>query len=137
MGSARLDHPRARGQPVIDPRFFTEPRDHGYCDFGYCSNGWINGYEVNVGWDASSFTGNKPFGIRGYSGGAFGNETNVWHGQIVADRLAFYVRDGAPPPQNCAAIHAASPTAASGVYTIQPGATPFDVYCDMTTDGGG
>jgi LruC domain-containing protein len=24
-----------------------------------------------------------------------------------------------------------------GRYTIQPGATPFDVYCDMTTDGGG
>ncbi|MEZ4338106.1 MAG: fibrinogen-like YCDxxxxGGGW domain-containing protein [Sandaracinaceae bacterium] len=40
--------------------------------------------------------------------------------------------------RSCAAIHAANPSAPSGVYPIRFGtAPPFDVYCDMTTDGGG
>ena len=40
---------------------------------------------------------------------------------------------------SCAHILAADSTAKSGVYTIQPTTTsgPVDVYCDMTTDGGG
>jgi hypothetical protein len=39
---------------------------------------------------------------------------------------------------SCAAIHATSPSLASGVYSIAPGgSSPFSVYCDMTTDGGG
>jgi hypothetical protein len=43
---------------------------------------------------------------------------------------------------SCMAIKTATPTAASGTYTIDPdGAAgaiaPFQVYCDMTTDGGG
>ena len=41
----------------------------------------------------------------------------------------------------CATIHTATPTAPSGLFTIDPdgagGAAPFEVYCDMTTDGGG
>lgn len=42
---------------------------------------------------------------------------------------------------SCARILAAAPDGADGVHTIDPdggGANePFDVYCDMTTDGGG
>jgi hypothetical protein len=42
---------------------------------------------------------------------------------------------------SCREILAASPTAADGVYSIDPnGGDPgdaFDTYCDMTTDGGG
>ncbi len=41
----------------------------------------------------------------------------------------------------CRDILAANPSAADGIYTIDPdgagGSTPFDAYCDMTTDGGG
>jgi hypothetical protein len=42
---------------------------------------------------------------------------------------------------SCATIRAANPLAASGTYTIDPdgtgGAAPFNVYCDMASDGGG
>ncbi len=39
---------------------------------------------------------------------------------------------------SCAAILAAGASTGSGVYPIRPTAgAPFDVYCDMTTDGGG
>jgi hypothetical protein len=43
---------------------------------------------------------------------------------------------------SCAAILADQPSAASGVYTVDPdgmnqGKPPIPVYCDMTTDGGG
>ncbi len=38
---------------------------------------------------------------------------------------------------SCAKILAQNPSAASGVFTIQPKATAVKVHCDMTTDGGG
>ncbi len=40
---------------------------------------------------------------------------------------------------NCGAILSANPTAQSGVYWIQPAGTeaPQQVYCDMSSDGGG
>ena len=46
-----------------------------------------------------------------------------------------------PEGPMCSDILAAVPSAADGVYTIDPdgpgGAAPFVAYCDMTTDGGG
>ncbi len=45
------------------------------------------------------------------------------------------------PYTSCAQILANHPGALSGVYTVDPdgagGADPFQVYCDMTTNGGG
>ncbi len=45
------------------------------------------------------------------------------------------------PMASCAAIRAAFPSAPSGTYTIDPvgtpGSIPFNVYCEMTADGGG
>ncbi|MGB5339897.1 MAG: fibrinogen-like YCDxxxxGGGW domain-containing protein, partial [Gammaproteobacteria bacterium] len=42
---------------------------------------------------------------------------------------------------SCAHILGDNPGSADGVYTVDPdgagGVAPFDVYCDMTTDGGG
>ena len=42
---------------------------------------------------------------------------------------------------SCAAIRSVSPAAPSGVYRVDPDGggpgAPFDVYCDMTSDGGG
>lgn len=44
-------------------------------------------------------------------------------------------------PADCAEIKLSNPLAPSGKYTIDPdgagGVTPFSVWCDMTTDGGG
>ncbi len=44
-------------------------------------------------------------------------------------------------PATCSAVLASNPAAADGVYTIDPdgneGNDPFDVFCDMSTDGGG
>jgi Fibrinogen beta and gamma chains, C-terminal globular domain len=66
---------------------------------------------------------------------------------LDADVLDTAPQDAAPPdaprdvaamPASCDAIHATSPEAASGGYVIEPdGSTPLDVYCDMTTAGGG
>jgi hypothetical protein len=43
--------------------------------------------------------------------------------------------------RTCYAIHVASPTASSGLYTIDPdgdgGSVPFRAYCEMTVRGGG
>ena len=43
--------------------------------------------------------------------------------------------------KSCKEILANNPTAADGIYTIDPDSDgagePFDCYCDMTTDGGG
>lgn len=40
---------------------------------------------------------------------------------------------------NCAAIKAAAPTSADGIYTVlpDPAGKKVSVFCDMTTDGGG
>jgi hypothetical protein len=44
-------------------------------------------------------------------------------------------------PRSCAALRAAYPLLGSGVYSVDPdgsgGAAPFDVFCDMSTEGGG
>lgn len=42
-------------------------------------------------------------------------------------------------PQSCAEILASNPVAVSGIYAIQPplAGAPVEVYCDMTTAGGG
>ncbi|XP_061580133.1 fibrinogen-like protein 1 [Cololabis saira] len=43
-----------------------------------------------------------------------------------------------PPQVSCSEIKSLSPQASSGVYTIQPEGTntPFQVYCEMLSDGG-
>lgn len=66
----------------------------------------------------------------------------IWNGSGgVSNSLQFTVN---PPPQpiyqtSCNAILQAGLSSGDGVYEIQPvGATqPFNVYCDMTIDGGG
>lgn len=48
---------------------------------------------------------------------------------------------GSPAGASCDAILEAAPSAASGIFVLDPdgpgGAAPFPVVCDMTTDGGG
>ncbi|MBL8933689.1 MAG: hypothetical protein JNM69_04000 [Archangium sp.] len=43
----------------------------------------------------------------------------------------------ATTPNSCNAWHTAYPALPSGVFPIRPAATTYDVYCDMTTSGGG
>ncbi|MFH2008831.1 MAG: fibrinogen-like YCDxxxxGGGW domain-containing protein [bacterium] len=44
-------------------------------------------------------------------------------------------------PRNCSELQAVNPELPSGLYTIDPdgsaGTAPFEVYCDLETDGGG
>jgi hypothetical protein len=61
-----------------------------------------------------------------------GPENATWHTIWVRQR---------PLPGSCAEVLLADPDADDGVYKIDPdswaGAPPFDVFCDMTSDGGG
>jgi cysteine-rich repeat protein len=41
------------------------------------------------------------------------------------------------PAESCKALKERVPSAASGAYFIDPAGTPFSVYCDMTSAGGG
>jgi hypothetical protein len=63
------------------------------------------------------------------------------HGALSGDAGADAPPDVATRFASCKAIHAASPSATSGTYIIDPdGAGPeaeLSVTCDMTTDGGG
>jgi hypothetical protein len=47
----------------------------------------------------------------------------------------------ATTPSSCSDLHTSHPEAPDGVYTIDPdgagGVAAYDVYCDMTNDGGG
>ena len=45
----------------------------------------------------------------------------------------------ANPAETCKVLHTARPALPSGIYWLQPTSapTPFQGYCDMTTDGGG
>ncbi len=57
------------------------------------------------------------------------------------DAGEFTVEVTATPAANCLEIITGNPNATDGVYTIDPdgpgGQAPMDVYCDMTTEGGG
>ena len=57
-------------------------------------------------------------------------------------QAAVFIREGVTPLKvplkSCLAIKEANPASADGIYTIKPdGASIMNVYCDMTTDGGG
>ena len=39
--------------------------------------------------------------------------------------------------QSCRTLKNANPGLSSGLYTVNPGAGPMEVFCDMSTDGGG
>ncbi len=59
--------------------------------------------------------------------------------QVVGDGT--WPVEGCIVSTSCQTIKVSNPSAADGVYSIDPdgdgGADAFDVYCDMTTDGGG
>lgn len=70
---------------------------------------------------------------------ALGNEqcASCATGYVLVDGTA----DTCVRPKTCAELKKSAPTTPDGVYTIDPdGSGPiaaFDVYCDMTNDGGG
>lgn len=63
---------------------------------------------------------------------------NAACGQIVTVPITLQVNS---TPRDCKQIIDENPSATSGLYTIDVdgvgGLSPFDCYCDMTTDGGG
>ena len=92
------------------------------CDVGYADCTAAAGCETNTLTDASSCGG---CGIVCPGGGA------CMSGSCVVTGTS----------RSCREIHAATPSAPSGTYTIDPdaagGGAPFTAYCDMTVAGGG
>lgn len=60
---------------------------------------------------------------------------------LLAVLLGAAVNSNGQTPRNCSQILSINPSAASGVYIIDPDGSgvlpPMNCYCDMTTDGGG
>ena len=60
--------------------------------------------------------------------------------QITLGRLVFIVAVDKEKPRDCSEIYnSSSCDALDGIYTVYLGSArrPVEVYCDMTTDGGG
>jgi hypothetical protein len=112
---------------------------------------------VSLGWLAAACgsVGNKADGAMvqlgdsaqgghgggGSGGGSGGSTSDGATGETRAD-MASGLADGSSPAraaESCRLALVAVPGAADGLYWIQPdvGATPHQMYCDMTTDGGG
>ncbi len=51
--------------------------------------------------------------------------------------LDYWVEESTTTTQDCSQILLENPSATSGIYTINPEGTEFDVYCNMDYDGGG
>ena len=71
----------------------------------------------------------------------YGSSTGSWKGTNRSHLSVWYRAKSLPPAASCAELLDRPDNRGDGVYMIDPdgagGNAPFDVYCDMTTDGGG
>lgn len=142
------------------------PRDHETSNSVNFFNGtYVNNpswFAALIGWGslAADYNSGKSvaggFGARNYAGHSWNFNRHVhgigsgcnlteWNASGSVGSQSFnphglFVRSGTTYP-TCKEINNATSGLPSGVYTIDPdgagGNAPFQVYCDMTTDGGG
>lgn len=112
--------------------------------WGSISTDYFGGNQTAGGFGSfSTFSGAWNFNrhVHGIGNGCNGAEWSAssLQGTQSMNAHALFVREGSYK-RACKEILAASPGTPDGIYTIDPnvdGAGAFQVYCDMTSDGGG
>lgn len=106
---------------------------------------YLNGVLVHIGLMSPKSVVYAPYQIGGGSYGNFNGsvgEVRIYNRALLASEIlqnfnALKTRYSDVTLTSCSAILNAGKSTGSGVYWINPTGTPFQAYCDMTTDGGG
>jgi len=114
---------------------------------GVLDDSWGQNYIPITGDGANLHIGMKSYIHSAYAFNGLIDEVRIYDSALSADEVKQLYNQNAGSfnvgqtriPRSCADQLAMSPGSSDGTYTIDPGygVDPFEVYCDMTTDGGG